>query len=303
MYGVRYFMASIRKKVIGTQTYYYLEHPIRNGKVIEKKELYLGKDIPKNIEEIKKEFLNNIYKGKYYLVLNKIQKNYSKENKNIPNSVKEKELGTFAIKFTYDTQRIEGSKLTLRETANLLERGITPRNKPIGDVKEAETHKKVFYEMLNFKKDLSLQIVLYWHKLLFKETKTNLAGKIRDYQVGISGSRFMPPYVSELNILIKEFFSWFNQNKNKIHPVELAALVHLRFVTIHPFGDGNGRISRLIMNFILNKNKFPMLDILYNNRTSYYNALERSQINKKEYIFVQWFIKNYIKNNKRYLRI
>ena len=296
-------MASIRKKVIGTQTYYYLEHPIRNGKVIEKKELYLGKDIPKNIEEIKKEFLNNIYKGKYYLVLNKIQKNYSKENKNIPNSVKEKELGTFAIKFTYDTQRIEGSKLTLRETANLLERGITPRNKPIGDVKEAETHKKVFYEMLNFKKDLSLQIVLYWHKLLFKETKTNLAGKIRDYQVGISGSRFMPPYVSELNILIKEFFSWFNQNKNKIHPVELAALVHLRFVTIHPFGDGNGRISRLIMNFILNKNKFPMLDILYNNRTSYYNALERSQINKKEYIFVQWFIKNYIKNNKRYLRI
>jgi len=73
-------------------------------------------------------------------------------------------------------------------------------------------------------------------------------------------------------------------------------------VTIHPFGDGNGRISRLIMNFILNRKKYPMLDIPYQGRNSYYNALERSQIKKVDRIFVQWLVKKYIKENKRYLK-
>lgn len=67
----------------------------------------------------------------------------------------------------------------------------------------------------------------------------------------------------------------------RLHPVELTALVHLKFVTIHPFGDGNGRISRLMMNFVLNKKEYPMFNISYEGRTSYYNELERSQIKKE----------------------
>ena len=206
------------------------------------------------------------------------------------------------IKFTYDTQKIEGSKLTLRETANLLENGITPKEKPIRDVKEAETHKKVFYELLKFRKDLSFDIVLHWHRILFLETKKDMAGILRKHQVAISGSKFMPPSPVEVYPLLNEFFKWYKKNKNKIQPVELAALVHLKFVTIHPFGDGNGRISRLIMNFVLKEHKYPMLNIKYEGRNSYYNALERSQVKKEEGIFIQWFIKNYIKENKRYLK-
>ena len=204
------------------------------------------------------------------------------------------------IKFTYDTQRIEGSKLTLRETANLLEKGITPTQKPIRDVKEAEAHKKVFYEVLKFKKDLSLDLVLHWHRMLFLETKKDMAGILRKHQVAISRSKFMPPSPVEVYLLLKEFFKGYEKNKNKINPVELAALVHLKFVTIHPFGDGNGRISRLMMNFILKKYKYP-INIKYEGRNSYYNALERSQIKKNEGIFIQWFIKNYIKANERYV--
>ena len=78
--------------------------------------------------------------------------------------------------------------------------------------------------------------------------------------------------------------------------------MHLKFVTIHPFSDGNGRISRLMMNFILNKNKYPMLNISYKNRDSYYTALERSQVNKNDNIFLNWFIKRYLKDNKNYLK-
>jgi len=281
--------------------YYYLEHSFRENGKVRKKEKYLGKKIPKNIEQIKKNFLIEIYKKKWYSLFDKIKKNFLKEWMKMQKSAKEKEIQTFMIRFTYDTQRIEGSKLTLRETADLLERGITPREKPLRDVKEAEAHKEVFYEMLRYKKDLSLQIILYWHKKLFELSKPDIAGKIRNYQVKISGSRFIPPFPAEIYPLLREFFKWYNKNKNKLHPVELAALVHLKFVTIHPFADGNGRISRLMMNFVLNKHNYPMLNIPYEKRTSYYNALERAQLKNHDDIFIQWFFRRYTKEHKKYL--
>ena len=190
--------------------------------------------------------------------------------------------------------------MTLKDTANLFERGITPKEKPIRDIKEAEASKKVFYEMLKYERDLSLQIVLCWHKKLFWDTKEDIAGKIREHGVQISRSKFTPPTPVELQLLLKEFFDWYNQNKSKMFPVELAALAHLKFVTIHPFSDGNGRISRLMMNFVLNKHGFPMLDIPYEKRAGYYNALERSQVRKNDLIFLQWLFKKYANGNKRY---
>ena len=156
--------------------------------------------------------------------------------------------------------------------------------------------------MLNYEKDLSLQICLFWNKLLLEETKPDIAGKIRNHQVALARSKFMPPMPAELDFLLKEFFDWYNKNKDKLHPVELAALVHLKFVTIHPFSDGNGRISRIMMNFVLKRNKFSLLNIDYGKRNSYYNALERSQVKKQDNIFLQWFLKRYIKEHERYLR-
>jgi len=292
-------MVNLIKKQIGNQVYYYLEHSFRQGSSVKKIEKYLGKEIPKNIEEIKKIFVFQVYKEKWFKIFSEIKENFSKEQKQTPFSAKEKETESFMIKFTYNTQKIEGSKLTLRDTANLLEKGINPK-KPLSDIKETEAHKKVFYEMLNYQKDLALQIVLYWHKKLFESTKEDIAGKIRAHQIAISRSKFLPPFPAELEFLLKEFFEWYNKNKN-INPIELAALVHLKFVSIHPFSDGNGRLSRLMMNFVLKKNRCPMLDIPYENRNSYYNALERAQIKKNELIFLQWFFKRYAKENRRFI--
>ena len=91
------------------------------------------------------------------------------------------------------------------------------------------------------------------------------------------------------------------KHRKKYPALVLAAVVHNQFETIHPFADGNGRVSRLIMNFVLIKFDYPMSDIKYEGRTSYYNALERSQIKKNDNIFLQWFIKRYIKGNKNYI--
>lgn len=295
-------MVTIKKKTIKGRAYYYLEHSMREGKKVQKREIYLGRKIPPNIEEIKKNLLDDIYRKKWYADVDKIKKNFSKNQSAMPKSVKVKELEVFATNFTYDTQRIEGSTLTRRETADLLERGIAPKNKPMRDVQEAEAHRDLFFEILKSRKDLSLQEILEWHWELFNKTKAGIAGKIRKYQVTIRGSKFMPPSPVEVHPMLTEFFQWYNRNKNKIHPVELAALAHLKFVTIHPFGDGNGRISRLIMNFILSRKKYPMLDIPYEKRNSYYNALERSQVKKEDRIFLQWFVKRYLKEHKRYIK-
>ncbi len=295
-------MVTIKRKVLGKQTYYYLEHTLREGGKIYKRERYIGKRLPKNIDESKRTFLSEIYREKWHPFFDKIKENFFREQKGAPKIAREKQIGAFMVRFTYDTQRIEGSRLTLRETAALLEKGITPRAKPIHDMKEAEAHRNIFYGMMEYKKDLSLQIILYWHKKLFENTKPEIAGKIRKHQVAISGSKFMPPFPAEIYPLLREFFKWYAKSKNKLHPIELAASAHLKFVTIHPFTDGNGRISRLIMNFVLHKYGYPMLNVAYEHRTSYYNALERSQIKKFDGVFLQWLFRRYIKEYKGYLK-
>lgn len=293
-------MVAIRKKTVRKKTYFYLEHSFRENGRVEKKEKYLGKTLPKNIEGLKRQFISEFYREKWFDIFDKIKEEYSAQEKSTPLSVKEKEIDNFAIKFTYDTNRIEGSTLTFRETSLLLEKGITPNAKPMRDVKEAEAHRKVFYDLVNFKKELSLDVILYFHKKLLEDTKKDIAGKIRQHQVTIAGSKFMPPFPAEIYPLLMDFFKWYR--KEKIHPVELAALVHLKLVTIHPFADGNGRISRLMMNFVLNKHGFPMLNISYEKRAGYYSSLERSQIKKDEAIFLQWFFKRYLKEHTKYLK-
>ncbi len=294
-------MVTLRKKNKGTKTYYYLAHTLRHKGKIEKKELYLGKSIPKNVEELKQGFLASVYKTRWYPLLESIKERFGKELRSTPLSAVKEELGKFAIRFTYDTQRIEGSTLTLRETAQLLEKGITPAGKPLRDVKEAEAHKLTFEEAIRTKKDISLSNVLHLHRKLFEATKLDIAGKIRSHQVAIAGSKFMPPFPAELYPLLRGFFAWYEKHKEKMQPVELAALVHLRFVTIHPFADGNGRISRLMMNLVLYRKGYLMLNIPYERRNSYYHALERAQTTKNEAIFVQWFFKRYIKEYRQYV--
>ncbi len=294
-------MARVKRKRVGKHTYYYLEHSIRDNGKVQKREVYLGKKLPANIEQLKTRLVADVLAEKWHPLLARIKANYFKESKSSPKSAKEKAIENFAIRFTYDTQKIEGSTLTLRETANLFDRGMTPKDRPLEDVREAEAHRKLFHEILASKKDLSLAEVIEWHRKLFSETKPDIAGRIRKSRIGISGSKFVPPLPVEVYPMLRDFFGWYDRNKAKLHPVELAALVHLKFVTIHPFADGNGRVSRLMMNFMLNRKGYPMLNIPYEGRNSYYNALERAQLRKRSDVFVLWLIKRYVKSHQEYL--
>jgi len=280
------FMANVRTVNKGTKKYYYLEHTIRTKGGFSNKRLYLGNALPKTIGEIKEKFLYDLFEGLYGKELEAIKEFWNKEYRNYPASAKEKYIESFMIKFTYNTSKIEGSTLTLKETADLLQEQITPKNKALKFVREAEAHKTIFYQMLENKNKLDLATILYWHKELFKEADPEIAGKIRAHPVTIARSKVELPLPAELNSLLKEFFTWYNKYYGKINPVLMAALVHLKFVSIHPFSDGNGRISRLMMNHTLNSLGYPMLNIEYTNRNAYYTALERSQTRNKEETFM-----------------
>jgi len=277
-----------RKK--GKIDYFYLQHSFReNGKVVTK-ELYLGKSIPANIEKIKEKLALETKKA-LFSKLEKIRSNFQKEWKRYPESAKEKELQEIAIAFTYNTNAIEGSTITLEETRQILEDKVAP-NKPLSDIKETESHAKVFLEMLKNTEKISKSLLLKWHEDIFGETKPDIAGRFRNYlvKVGI----YIAPHWQDLGKLMEQFIKFVN--KSKLNPVELAARAHYRFEKIHPFGDGNGRIGRLIMNYILWNNGYPMLIIEYKNRKYYYRALQRNEEG-----FVNYFFRRYISIHKKRL--
>jgi len=212
----------------------------------------------------------------------------------------------FQIEMTYNSNAIEGNTLTLKETAWVIQEGITIKGKPLKDHLEAKNQKEALdflYELIDSKKQntISERLIREIHHLIVKESDTDIAGKYREGNVIITGADHTPPegfnVPSEMQSLIK----WINTNKAKIHPVELAAIVHHKLVYIHPFWDGNGRISRIIMNVFIMQAGFPMAIILKNDRKRYYRVL--SEADKGDYSpFSEFVAQSVIRSLNMYLK-
>lgn len=280
-------------RVIKRKNYYYLQHSFRKGAKVITREKYLGKKLPAKVEEIKNRFLEECNKVNLFVLFKKIKTGFQKEWKTYPDSVKEKVKNQIAIAFTYNTNAIEGSTITLEETREIIEHQIAP-NKPLKDIKETENHVKVFLEMLKKKEELTSKTILKWHNDLFKDTKKDIAGKLRDYLVRVGDYR--APDWQDVEGLVKDLIMFYKKN-NKMNAVELAARMHYKFEKIHPFGDGNGRVGRILMNHILWHNRYPMVIIEYKKRKSYYKSLR-----KDENYFLNYFIRRYLRVHKNYLK-
>lgn len=287
-------------ELVKKNNYWYLSYSYKENNKTNNFDKYLGKEVPKNILLLKEEFTQEVFRNRFENKVNSIKKNFNKEFQEMPKFAQEKYLSQFSIKFTYNSQAIEGSTLNLKDTALLIEKGISPEKK-FTDIELSRTHYEVFLEILNEKKDLNLDLILEWHKKLFIKTYPEIAGKIRNHPVKVIGSKAIFSHKDKINENLINFFNWYDKNKKIIHPVRLAALAHLKFVSIHPFTDGNGRISRLLLNYILHLNNLPLLDIDYVKRKSYYNSLEKDQVSGKEEYFVNFIINKYIKEYVDYL--
>ena len=148
---------------------------------------------------------------------------------------------------------MEGNSLTESETKVVIEDGLTIGGKPLKDVYEATGHAKAydFLYKLTKAEPVAEDAILKIHRLFYGQIDKDNAGVWRKVRVFISGSHRVLPAPEKVPVLMAEFVRWMAANEGRLHPVEFAALVHQKFVYIHPFVDGNGRVARLLMNLAL----------------------------------------------------
>lgn len=187
----------------------------------------------------------------------------------------------FRIELTYTSNAIEGNTLSRAETALVVEKGLTIGGKSITEHLEATNHAAALdfiKEQIKRKpSDLRERDILRIHEIILDRIDKENAGIYRRVPVRISGSAVALPNPKKVQTLMDEFFDWI-EKETKMHAVELAAEAHYRFVTIHPFIDGNGRTGRLLMNMILMMRGFPPAIIRKNDRLAYIKSLEKPQL-------------------------
>lgn len=295
-------MATVRTVVRGNRSYRYLVQSYRWNGRLRKKERYLGTTTPKDLRRAGAELDRAIWEETWFPLFDSIRRGYRSYLERLPPTIRTDDLRQFVLEFTYDTNRIEGSTLSLDDTRALLERGVTPGNKPLNDVLEAQSHARLVERLIGRGEMLDLRHLLLWHRELFGQTKPDIAGRLRDYEVRIRGSRYVPPSALEVRPMLLELLRWVRRSRARHHPVERAAEFHWRFEHLHPFGDGNGRVGRLAMNLLLGEEGFPMLNVRYKGRRGYYRALETSSLRSDVRPFLHWFFLRFARENSHYVR-
>lgn len=159
----------------------------------------------------------------------------------------------YRVGLTYTSNALEGNSLTESETKVVIEDGLTIGGKPLRDIYEATGHAKAYDFLYEISKErpVSESDILELHRLFYSQIDKDNAGVWRKVPVFISGSHRALPAPGKVPSLMAGFVKWMAENEGRLHPVEFAALVHQKFVYIHPFVDGNGRMARLLMNLAL----------------------------------------------------
>jgi len=289
-------MAYIEKKTIKGKIYYYLTETKRVKGKFKKTRKYLGAKIPKDLEHLEKKPRRMARKltKKEAAAVELIRKHYLKKyklDKSLWKTERERIVG-----FIYNTNAIEGNTLTLEETDEILKgKKISKKER---DVKEVKNMKKCIDFLFDYKGDIDEKMILKLHEIEQKGIMPD-AGKYRNVNVRVG--KYVCPEWMKIPGLMAEFMEWYKVARKKLHPFELASLVHLKFVKIHPFRDGNGRMARLLMNFVLLKADYPLLNIFNDEKTLYYLVLQKYDFDRKERSFVRYLFEVFVTQYKKYL--
>ncbi len=277
------YIMYLEKRKLGKNVKYYLVHSYREGKKVEKIRRYLGSNLSK--EELKKklasskkiilDLIKELDTEIFFFSLTKKQiEVLNKYNDRLSVShFSKKEWKNFTEDFVYNTNAIEGSTVREEEVPEILGK------KKAENKEEVETKgvSKAVEYIRKTKEELSLKFLLKLHKLCFEGSKS-FAGKFRNVNVVVRNSYGEILHAGvpkeELKEYLEDFVKWYEENKNKFKPLVLAAIIHNQFEHIHPFVDGNGRVGRLLLNFILLKNNYPPINIMLEDRSDYYQTLQ-----------------------------
>ncbi len=185
----------------------------------------------------------------------------------------------YRVELTYSSNAIEGNTLTRQETAQVVEKNLSVAGKQVKEHLEAINHAEAWnYVMSNKNKKIDEKEILKLHQMVLSKINDQEAGRYRQVRVRVAGSKGVVfPNSVKVPKLMKNLVKWLNL-KSKMHPVEKAALFHLKLVSIHPFIDGNGRVARLLMNWMLVKVGYQPTVIEAEKRQEYILAIEKAQV-------------------------
>ena len=284
----------IEKKTANGKTYYYLTENRRVGAKWKKTRKYLGVHTPAGFEKPRKERPSPALSKAETAAIDRIRCNYAKSHRIGPSLWKEERARL--VSFVFNTNAIEGNTLSLEDTDSVLLGKKVKGGKR--DILEAKNMKKCVDAVFAHKGGADERFLLGFHRIEMQGI-LHEAGQYRKVDVRVGP--YICPRHEEVPRLMGRFFEWFSGAEKSMHPFELAALAHLKLVRIHPFRDGNGRISRLLMNAVLLKKGYPLLNIFNSEKMLYYLVLRKVDANKRSKPFVRYLGSVYVKQYEEYL--
>lgn len=319
-------MAKLTYKNIKGKKYAYLEKSFRVKDAVRKLSKYLGPEntlTKSKLKQAEKEFdneslqkeaklrvnyyLKNIKKLEYPLTVEEIEKiefmnlKYKHIIKNLHPKNIEDINKRFVANYVFETNALEGNSLTLKNVAEVVFENRISKGKDLREIYDAQNSYKTFLFLQNKRENLSYELIINLHKRLMKNIDDRLG--YRTLPVTLIGQPLTklskPEHVKrDMNKLLE----WYEKNENKLYPLELAFKFHAKFEKIHPFCDGNGRVGRLLLNYILMKNRYFPVIIRKTNRNSYIKALDAAD-REKWLVLMRFALKRYKETFKKFFEI
>lgn len=281
-------MVYLKEKKIGDKKYFYLTKSVRlpNGTVKTIQKL-VKKNEPKNrhsewFEEAEKKAFRNwavksfgeseVFTKEQLEKIESARLDYKKILKNLSKRQLKDLFDRFTVNFTYESNAIEGNSLTLKDVAIVLFDKLIVKGKDLREIYETINSRKVVDLILKKKFDVNEKNIIQMHRMLVKNMEIPPGyKKVPNYLVGRKVETTAPEDVpKEMEKLIE----YYQTNRKKMHPIQLAAHLHGLFEKIHPFEDGNGRVGRFLINVMLVNEGYPPLIIRKTQRIAYYKCLE-----------------------------
>ncbi|MCX6818199.1 MAG: Fic family protein [Candidatus Aenigmarchaeota archaeon] len=305
----------IRKR--GGKKLYYLAYSFRDNGRVRKIRRYLGTDLTsKKIAETRKQAEKSITEqmGNYRKIRDPLHTVLSAEEmKAVKTMLTDSEMKIshlsdsqwemFTELFTYDTNAIEGSTITVSEVREIIREDKWPPRRSKEEISETYGVAEAVDFIRKTKEHVSLELIKSLHRIVFKNSKA-FAGEFRSKGIEVAvvdskgGVIHKGAPQKQVARLLKELVKWYDRSKGKYHPIVLAAVVHNQFENVHPFQDGNGRVGRLLLNNILIKHGLPPVNIELQNRIEYYAALQAYENHGNLRPTIELILKEYMKMRK-----
>ena len=313
----------LKEKTVKKKKYLYLSESFRlpNGKV-RSAEKIIGKKAPlKELEKKyadffvkkKKEAFANYALGEYktdsiftkaeFEKIEGIKVDYQRTIKSFSKLQLKDVFDRFIANFTYESNAIEGNSLTLKDVAIVMFEKRSIEGKDLREIYETRNSRAVMNPLMKKKFDVKEKDIVKMHKMLMKDIDERTGYKqIPNYIPG-SGVEFTLP--EKVNEEMASLIAWYEKSSESLHPIQVSALFHGKFIKIHPFEDGNGRVGRFVSNAILINQDYPPFIIRKTQRDSYIKCMQdfhRGYTKNLERFFLRKYKDTYRKFFEGYLK-